>query len=62
MTVPCFRSDELIQYLREHNWVIVEDRFWEETNRLILGNNGSIFVLQSKNKYFFLEVVKGSVN
>jgi hypothetical protein len=58
MTVPVLRQDAFIAYIKNHGWEIVEDKFWNETNRLVFGKGGKTFIFKCEERYFFIEVVK----
>jgi hypothetical protein len=53
MTVPVLKQQEFIDYLKERGFKLVEDKYWEEFNRVIFEKDGITFPFQIREKYFF---------
>ena len=58
MIVPVLKQDAFIEYLKSKGFVIVDNKYWNDHDRIIFKKDGVTFPLQIQDKYFFPAVCR----
>jgi hypothetical protein len=53
MTVPVLTQSEFIEFLKERGFKIIEDKYWDDFDRIIFEKDGETFPFQMQEKYYF---------
>jgi hypothetical protein len=58
MTVPVLKQDAFLEYLKGFGFNVVETKYWDQQDRIIMEKDGVKFPFQMQEKYFYPIVVR----